>query len=111
MLALVEQFPFACDDDHAVWLADLLTAIARAAIEGPVPGTAFNGNKAGTGKGKLIDSIAIVNGRAVPTTSYPRDEAEADKVKVAFALAGNPIVHLDKSRKAGPTAGECSTRP
>jgi hypothetical protein len=31
----------------------------------------------------------------VPTTSYPKDEAEADELKVAFALAATPIVHLD----------------
>jgi hypothetical protein len=96
LFALVEQFPFATEDDKAVWLAALVTALARPAIEGPVPGTAFNGNASGVGKGKLVDAIATVaSDRPAPTTSYPRDETEADKIKVAFALAATPIIHLD----------------
>jgi putative DNA primase/helicase len=96
LLALVEQFPFASDDDRVVWLAALLTVVARQGIEGPVPGTAFTSNRPGTGKGKLIDiSSTIATGRPTPTTSYPHDEAEARKLKTTFALAATPIVHLD----------------
>jgi hypothetical protein len=96
LLAPVRQFPFASEDDRAVWLADTLTMIARAGIDGPVPGFAYNANKPGAGKGKLIDAGATVaTGRPVPTTSYPRDTAEAAKLKTALALAATPVVHLD----------------
>ena len=96
ILALVEQFPFASADDKAVWFSALLTAIARPGIEGPVPGNAFVGNRAGTGKGKLIDCIGVIlNNRPVPTTSYPEDRDEMRKVKTAFALDPTPLVHLD----------------
>jgi hypothetical protein len=96
LLGIVEQFPFATEDDRAVWLAGLLTIIARPAIRGPVPGAAFVANKAGTVIGKLIDSVAMIpTGRPVPTTSYPRDDGEASKIKTAFALDATAIVHLD----------------
>lgn len=93
---VVKQFHFASDDDRAVWLAGLLTAAARPAIRGPVPGFAQVGNKAGCGKGLLIDLIGIIVwGNNVPTSCYPTDPIEAHKVKVAIALAGKPVVHLD----------------
>lgn len=96
LLALVDQFPFATDGDRAVWLAGLLTIMARPAIDGPVPGFAYIGNRAGAGKGKLIDTKAVIaTGRPVPTTSYPHDEDETRKLKTALALAATPIVHLD----------------
>lgn len=96
LLAVVDQFPFVSDADRAVWLAALLTAIARPAIDGPVPGTAVNGNVAGVGKGLMIDTIGIgATGRVVPTSTYPEDKQEAAKVKGAVALAALLIVHFD----------------
>jgi hypothetical protein len=96
LFKLVEQFPFATDDDKAVWLAALLTVLARPGIAGPVPGFALVGNRAGTGKGKLIDVIGIIaTGRPIPCTSYPEDDAETAKLKTALALAATPIVHMD----------------
>ena len=74
LFKVVEQFPFAASDDKDVWLAALLAIVARPAIDGPVLGFAFNGNRAGCGKGKLIDAVStIANGRPVPTTAYPDD--------------------------------------
>ena len=96
LLALVRQFPFASDDDKGVWLSGLLTIIARPAIRGCVPGIAFNANRAGTGKGLLIDILGtIATGRGIACTSYPKDDAEAVKVKVAIGLSATPLVHLD----------------
>ena len=92
----VADFPFEGEDDRAVFLAGLLTVIARPAIDGPVPGIAVIGNRAGTGKGLLIDVMAIPDtGRPVPASSYPDDTAEAAKVKTAIALGGDPVVHFD----------------
>jgi hypothetical protein len=96
LLAIVKQFPFPTDADRAVWLAALLTVIARPIIDGPVPGFALIGNKAGVGKGLLIDIIGIIStNRSVPTSTYPEEKEEAAKVKVSIALAGPPIVHFD----------------
>jgi hypothetical protein len=96
LLSPVGQFPFVRDADHAAWLSGLLTPIGRTAIEGPVPGLALVANKAGTGKGLLIDLIGIAaTGRVVPTSNYPVDPIEAGKVKVAIALSAQPLVHFD----------------
>ncbi len=93
---LVDQFPFAEDGSFAVWLAALLTAIQRPMIRGPVPGFAFNGNRAGVGKGLLIDLIGIIVwGHPIPTRAYPADAAEAEKLKLALGLAATPVVHFD----------------
>lgn len=92
----IRQFPFAGPDDEVVWLAGLLTAIARPAIPGPVPGVALNGNKAGCGKGLLVEGIGIIAcGRPTPNSTYPDEKEEASKVKVAIALSGKAIVHFD----------------
>lgn len=106
LLKLIKQFPFPSDDDKAVWLAALLTAMARPGIDGCVPGFAFVGNRAGTGKGKLIDSIGVIaTGRPVPTTTYPEDRDEMRKVKTAFALDATPIIHLDNMEEGHSYGG------
>jgi hypothetical protein len=93
---VVRDFPFASLDDRAVWLAGLLTAIQRPAIAGAVPGIVLNSNKAGTGKGLLVDVIGITqSGAPIPTRPYPRDSAEAGKVTLSLALAGITAVHFD----------------
>jgi hypothetical protein len=99
---LVIQFPFASGFDWNVWLAALLTAIQRPAIVGPVPGFVFNGNKAGCGKGLLIDVIGIaVYGCGIPSRTYPSEPGEAGKVKLALALAATPAVHFDNLPEGG----------
>jgi hypothetical protein len=96
LLKLVEKFPFKSEDDKVVWLTALLTAIQRPVIRLSVPGFAFNSNKAGTGKGILINIIGIlVWGAPVPTTIYPEDSTEAEKLALSLALGGIPAVHLD----------------
>jgi putative DNA primase/helicase len=99
---VVGQFPFATGFDWSVWLAALLTSIQRPAIAGPVPGFAFNGNKAGVGKGLLIDAIGIiVYGHGIPTRTYPSEPSEAGKVKLSLALAATPAVHFDNLPEGG----------
>jgi len=93
---VVGQFPFEDDDDWLVWLAAVLTAVQRPVIAGPVPGIALNANRAGTGKGLLIDAAGIIAwGHGIPTRSYPDDKEEARKVKLSVALAGVSAVHFD----------------
>ncbi|HKI19814.1 MAG TPA: hypothetical protein VKA15_18140, partial [Isosphaeraceae bacterium] len=99
---LVCDFPFAGMADRAVWLAALLTAIQRPLIDGPAPGFVFNGNKAGTGKGLLVDVIGLIAmGRGIPTRSYPADPVEAGKVKLSLALSGIAAVHFDNVSEGG----------
>lgn len=99
---LVWQFPFKDGFDFSVWLAALLTAIQRPVITGPVPGFPFTANKAGSGKGLLIDLIGIIAWlNAIPTRSYPMDPAECAKVKLSLALAGVGSVHFDNLPEGG----------
>jgi hypothetical protein len=99
---VVHDFPFAGEDDKPVWLAALLTAIQRPAIDGPVPGFVFNGNKAGTGKGLLVDVIGLIVWLlGIPTRSYPVDPIEAAKIKLSLALSGLVAVHFDNVPEGG----------
>ena len=71
-------------------------------IAGPVPGIVFNGNKAGTGKGLLINAIGVLAwGHAIPTRTYPTDPIEAGKVKLSLALAAVSAVHFDNLQEGG----------
>ena len=102
LFRLVPQFPFKDGFDFSVWLAALLTAIQRPVIAGPVPGFAFTANKAGSGKGLLIDLVGILAwGNNIPTRSYPIDPAECGKVKLSLALAGIGSVHFDNLPEGG----------
>ena len=93
---LVREFPWASGHDTTVWLTALLTAIQRPAIAGCVPGFAFNGNKAGCGKGLAIDAIGCIAwGGPVPCSQYPENKEEADKAVLAIALGGIAAVHFD----------------
>jgi hypothetical protein len=63
-------------------------------ILGPVPGFPFVGNAAGCGKDLLIDLGSIIGrGCDAPSRTYPADPIEAQKVILALALAGLPVVH------------------
>jgi hypothetical protein len=102
LVDLVIQFPFEADDDRWVWLADVLTGIQRPLIAGPTPGFAYSGNAAGVGKGLLIDlGGIIVHGCPIGTSTYPLDPKEAEKVKLALALAAVPSVHFDNLSEGG----------
>ncbi len=102
LFELVYQFPFRDGFDFSVWLAALLTAIQRPVIAGPVPGFAFTANKAGSGKGLLIDLVGLLAwGNNIPTRSYPMDPVECAKVKLSLALAGIGSVHFDNLPEGG----------
>jgi hypothetical protein len=93
---VMREFPWASGYDETVWLAALLTAIQRSAIMSCVPGFAFNGNKAGCGKGLAIDIIGLlVWGGPVPCCQYPKSVEEADKTTLSIALQGICAVHFD----------------
>ena len=76
---LVRDFPFH-GNGWAVWLAALLTVLARFLIDGAVPMFLFEANVSGAGKTLLCDLIAlIVTGRHMTRTGYAHDPIEMDK--------------------------------
>ena len=96
LYAVVADFPFAEPHHKATWLAALLTALARWAIDGPCPLFLFDSNCPGTGKSKLCDVIAIiVTGREMPRGGYPDDQDEMQKTLLSAAMAGDRLMLFD----------------
>jgi putative DNA primase/helicase len=85
---LVSDFPFARPEHFSAWLAALLTAAARPAIDGPVPMLWIDANRRGTGKSKLGRLIGIITAGGKPTElSWTSDEQEMES-RIASLLGG-----------------------
>ncbi len=93
--ALVAQFPFANDASRSVFLADVLTAMARPTLP-TSPAVVYTATMAGTGK-TLMASIANLIAYGHATThpwSHGNDE-ELKKVFTSILIAGDPVVVFD----------------
>lgn len=88
--SLVAEFPFADHDaDFAVWLAMILTPLARHLIDGCVPALAFSATTKGAGKGKLIETaITISSGDCEPGRVGKEGTTEARKKITTYMLDG-----------------------
>jgi len=96
LLDLVADFPFARAEGRSIWLALLLTWLARHAIKGPVPLFLFDANSPGTGKSRLADLASILAcGRPMARQPVPTDPEETRKLITSIALSGQPAVLLD----------------
>jgi putative DNA primase/helicase len=96
LLELVEEFEFESEVSRAVWLAALLTGLARHLVNGAVPLFYFDANTAGSGKSLLCDLIScILIGREMTRTSYSHDNVEMDKRILSILLMGLRTTLLD----------------
>jgi hypothetical protein len=96
LLDLVDDFPFVGDADKAVWLAALLTALARQAVRGPCPLFLLDANTPGTGKTMLVDVLsAIATGRGASRTAFPETDEELRKRITSIAIAGDRLMLFD----------------
>jgi putative DNA primase/helicase len=92
---LLKDFPFVQPCHKSAALAMLLTAIQRRQLK-RAPGFAVSAREAGTGKGLLVDVVAILaTGRTSPITPYTKNEDEQRKRITASLLAGHPIINID----------------
>jgi hypothetical protein len=92
---LVKQFPFANPVSRAVFLSDVLTALARPTLP-KSPVVLYTASMAGSGK-TLMASIAnlIAYGHAT-THPWPNgNDEELKKVFTSVLLAGDPVVVFD----------------
>jgi len=90
------DFPFLSESARAAVLAAVLTVIARAAIDGPVPLFAARAPGPGTGKGLVIETIScIVTGRTASLVTHVSDPDEMRKRILAVAVEGLPLVLVD----------------
>lgn len=91
-----QDFPFRESHDRAATLASQLTAIARSAIQGNVPLVAVDSTTPGSGKGLLVDAIALTaTGRLAARWAPVLDEDEERKRLITLALAGDPLILID----------------
>jgi hypothetical protein len=98
LLALVDEFPFVNDDHKAVWLAAVLTVLARPAIAGPCPLFLFEAPAAGSGKTLLAELVGLIStGREVSVSELSDDNEEVRKSITAILLEGERLVLLDNA--------------
>lgn len=96
LLDVVRDFPFAKPEHRSVWIAALLTPLARYAYAGPSPLFLFDANVPGVGKTLLADTIGVaLTGRPCPRTPHTDDDAEWRKRLLAIGLAGDPLILID----------------
>lgn len=90
------DFPFAAPHHESAWLAGVLTALARAAIDGPVPLFAVDATTRGTGKSRLVDAaMLLVHGESASRMPLPEDDDEMRKRITALLSEGVTGVLLD----------------
>jgi putative DNA primase/helicase len=91
----LRDFPFVEKCHRSATLAMILTAITRRQLP-TAPAFGVGAREAGTGKGLLVDAVAMIaTGRKSPITPYTDDEAEQRKRITAALLAGHPIINID----------------
>ncbi len=89
------EFPFETPADKAAALSAILTALDRRGMD-VAPLHAFTAPAAGTGKGLLVDIIAMLaTGRPMPTIDQARHEEELKKCLGASLIAGDSLIALD----------------
>lgn len=91
------EFPFVDSKcDRAATAALILSCIARAAIDGPVPMFSSQAPTPGSGKGLLVDAVAtIVTGRRAPLMPPTDNEDETRKRLLAVAVESPTMIVID----------------
>jgi hypothetical protein len=97
LASLLVDFPFEAELYRAVWLAALLTPLARFALKGhAVPLFLSDANTPGTGKGKVLHIIPhILTGKDFGVTHYTDNTEELMKKITSLALGGYRLVFFD----------------
>ena len=94
IMRLVETFDFVGEDDKAVALSLILTAIARRGLPtSPLHG--FDAPVAGSGKSKLVDIASILATGHEAGVAAGETREEAEKRLSTLLLRGDPIIALD----------------
>ncbi|MDA0284773.1 MAG: hypothetical protein O3B86_15615 [Planctomycetota bacterium] len=96
LVEIVNDFPFETEAHRSIWLATVLTMLARPAINGPCPLFAFDANTRGAGKSLLADVASIVaTGSPMARMAWSRCDEETRKAITAVALEACPAVLFD----------------
>jgi hypothetical protein len=96
LLDLISDFDFVNDAARSVWVAGVLSIVARHTFNGPVPIIIIDASIKGAGKSKLADLASIIaSGGRAPRMFYTDDDSEMDKRITALALDGSQTVLID----------------
>lgn len=96
LLDLVTDFPFSSPAAKTVWLAGLLTMVARHAIDGCTPAFVVDSNAPGSGKSLLVDlNTIIAYGDEAPRTTLASRDEELRKQVTALLLEQTPVLLID----------------
>lgn len=97
----LRDFPFAQECHRGAAIAAFLTLIGRYTFSGSVPLFLVEANRAGTGKGLLIDALIVAATGIHPASmANTTDDNEMRKRLLAVALAGDPVVKIDNVAEA-----------
>jgi putative DNA primase/helicase len=92
---LVGEFPFVLNADRSVWLSAVLTAPIRAMLP-TAPLHGFDAPVAGSGKGKLVDTVAMIaTGRPASVFNQGRSEEETEKRLGSILMTGDLCINMD----------------
>jgi hypothetical protein len=95
LLAPFAEFPFVADEDRAVHLACILTAIQRPLL-GACPIFGYSAPAQRSGKSLLAESAAIIaTERAAPATAMSGEREEIRKMITSTLREGHLIINLD----------------
>ena len=95
---LVADFPFGSPANLSAWMAGLLTAAGRPAIDGPAPMLVVDANRRGTGKSKLGRQIGIITSGTEPTEiSWTSDEKEMENRLASLLGSGANFATFDNA--------------
>jgi hypothetical protein len=93
---VVEDFPFEADAHEAAWVAALLSAFGRFALDGPCPLMLVDANSRASGKSLLCDSIAeIAVGHQMALMPLADTDEEMRKQITTHAIAGSRLLLID----------------
>jgi putative DNA primase/helicase len=95
ILKLLETFDFVSDDDKAVALSLIFTAIARRGLP-TAPLHGFDAPVAGSGKSMLVDiASTLATGHEAGVIAQGESREEAEKRLAATLMRGSPIIAMD----------------
>lgn len=96
LLEVISDFPFESPAHRSIWVAIVLTLLARPAISGPCPLFVFDANTRGCGKTLLADVAGIIaQGSPMPRKAQPNHDEELGKLISSVALEAWPSMLVD----------------
>lgn len=96
LLEPFSEFPFVADSDRAATAAMILSVIGRTAIDGCVPMFVAQAPTPGSGKGLLVDAVAMIaTGRRAPLMAPTDEDEETRKRLMAIAIESPAMVVID----------------